>query len=210
MQKLPGGGIADVRSEIRQPTGDPATCFDDLVRIRKMNLCPVREPRRTKREFPAIDPRLVDREREEEIRFANHLVIEEIAGAGLEGVGVNRPPAKRDDDAELVFLVSLSGKRDKSAVACCAEFEERSGGRHQWRRLVKVAVEGAERPVQTGHGERGAEARTDSVLGKSGVAGEVRRPQARGTDSQENGLKLSSMKKAARPPVGSSALLNGG
>ena len=75
-----------------------------------------------------------------------------------------------------------------------------AGDGKQRRGLEVVSVKSAEGPIQARNGHRHAKARTDGVL--SQAAAEVcgtRIPTL--SVSHEKGLNLSSMKKAARPPV---------
>src|ERR1035441_4112768 len=116
------------------------------------------------REFPAANKGLVDGERKEEVGISKGVVVEEIISAGAEGVGVERPSAKRDGDAELMLFVALAMERNESATTCRAQISQRPGSGEQRRRLIVVTVEGAEGPAKSGNGDRSAKARTDGAL----------------------------------------------
>ena len=117
-------GIADVGGEVGEAAGDGASGGGGLVRIGEMNLGAVGEARRTEGDFPAADNGSFDGEREEEIRFADYVVIEEIVDAGTERVGVDDPSPIRDGYAELEFFVSFAVERGESAAAWCAEVNQ--------------------------------------------------------------------------------------
>ena len=109
-----------------------------------MKLAAMRDARRAQRELPAANHGLVDRDGEEEIRFADVVVVEEIYDVGAEGVGVEHPSAIRDGDAELMLFVALAVQRNESQIVGVGKLQQRTGRGDERRRLVVVAVEGAE------------------------------------------------------------------
>src|SRR6202049_3310502 len=102
----------------------------------------------------------------------------EIVGAGFEIVHVENPAAIGNGDSELMFFVALSAKGEETAIVQVAKLLQRPSNREQGRRLVVVAVEGAEGPIQAGDIQCGAETRTVGVLRHS--AAEVRGAHSRG------------------------------
>src|SRR4030081_3448045 len=90
-------------------------------------------------------------------------MVEEIVGAGFEIVGVEHPPAIRDGDSELMLFVALSLKREEPTTVRSTKLLQRASNCEERRRLVVVAVEGAESPIQAGDIQRCAETRTDGV-----------------------------------------------
>ena len=66
-----------------------------------MELAAIPEARRAQRQFRAANQSSVDRDGNEDVGFADVVVIEEIFGAGFEIVGIERPAANGNRDAEL-------------------------------------------------------------------------------------------------------------
>ncbi len=91
-------------------------------------------------------------------------MVKEIVRVGLEVVSVENPSAIGNGDTELMLLVALTPQRKEATIVRCAEPFQRASNREQWRRLVVVSVEGAERPIQAGKIHRCAEARADRVF----------------------------------------------
>src|SRR5450432_1312001 len=184
------GGVADVGGEVSEAAGDGASGGGDLVRIGEVDLGAVGEARGTESHFPSADDGSFDGEREEEIRFADHVVIEEVVDASAEAVAVDHPSAIRNRHAELEFFVAFAVECGESAAARGAEVDQRARGGHQRRGLIEVAVEAAEGPVQTRKSEGCAEARADGVFGESVVAGEVRGAKAGGEGQPAERIEL--------------------
>src|SRR5215469_8155906 len=111
-----------------------------------MNLPEFPDPRRTQSHFCAADARARNRYGDENFRFANVVVIQEIDSAGFEVIDVQSPSANRNGNAELMFLIALAMKRfEGSWIAGHGHLRQQaqhwSGERHQRRRLVKPAPE---------------------------------------------------------------------
>ncbi len=85
------------------------------------------------------------------VGLADVVVVEEIVGKGLEVVGIKRPAAKGNGDAELVFFIPLSVQRKKAETVVGDKLQQRAGRGDQRRRLVVVAIESAEDPAQAGN-----------------------------------------------------------
>src|SRR6202140_5270241 len=105
-------------------------------------------------------------------------MVEEIVSVGLEIVGVEHPAAIGYRESKLMFFVALSLKGEETTIVRSAKLLQRSSNREEGRRLVVVAVEGAEGPIQAGDIQRCAETRTDGGLCHS--AAEVRGAHSRG------------------------------
>src|SRR5260370_138813 len=67
--------------EIGQTSADGAGRERVGVGIREIDLAPMEELRRTNGNLPTVEPRVVDADREEDIRVANRIVIEVVPGA---------------------------------------------------------------------------------------------------------------------------------
>ena len=133
--------------------------------------------RRAKGKFPASTDGMGDRNGKARPR-SDAAMIEEIMSVGFEVVDVNSPSTIRNVYAELMLLVALALKRDEAAIVGFAEIQQRTRNGNQRRRLIVVAVESAESPVEAGNVYGRAESRADRGLCKS--AGEVRRAHAGG------------------------------
>ena len=131
-----------------------------------MGLTEARDAGRAEGEFPGADERAVDGDGEEDAGVADVGVVEEVVDAVLEGVGVEQPAVEGNLHAELVLLVALAVEWDEGGVVGAGEGEDRAGGGEERRRLVEVAVEGAEDPVETGNAQGRAEAGIGVVLGE--------------------------------------------
>ena len=118
------GGIADVGGEVGEAAGDGASGGRDLVGVGQVNLGAMGEARGTQRDLPAADEGSFDGQREEEIRFADHVVIEEIVDARSETVGVDDPAAVGDGHPELEFFVAFAVERGESTVVRGAEVDQ--------------------------------------------------------------------------------------
>ena len=87
---------------------DAADLLGDLVGVGEVGLAEVPEVGRAEREFPCLDERALDGDGDEDAGFADVVVVEEVVGLGLEGVGVEQPATEGDLDAELVLFVALA------------------------------------------------------------------------------------------------------
>src|ERR1035437_10997628 len=96
------------------------------------------DARRPHRQFPSANKGLVDGERKEKIGFSKGVVVEEVMRAGAEGVGVERPSAKRDGDAELMLFVALAMERNESATTCRAQIRSEEHTSEFQSRLIVV------------------------------------------------------------------------
>ena len=100
-----------------------------------------------------------DRQRKEQARVSQRIVIEVVAALGVEMIGVQRPAAQGNGEPYLVLFVALAMKRRETEALAEGEVEQRAGHRGKWRRLVVASVETAQDPVQDRQSQRGPEAR---------------------------------------------------
>ncbi len=91
-----------------QTARDVSPGFADLIGIGQMQLRPLPEPRRSQRHFPTANQRLGKCDRNEDIGFAQIIMIEEIVCASAKGVRVEAPALVRDRHAELIFFVPFA------------------------------------------------------------------------------------------------------
>src|ERR1700674_1063419 len=105
-------------------------------------------------------------------------MVEEIVGVGFEIVRIENPTAIGNGDSELMLFVALSLKGEETTIVHRAKLLQGTSNCEERRRLVVVAVEGAEGPIQAGDIQRCAETRTDRVLRHS--AAEMRGAHPRG------------------------------
>jgi hypothetical protein len=125
--------------------------------------------RRTQSHFPGADQGRLNGDGEEQIGFADVVVVKEIYNAVAEGVGVEHPAAPGNDDAKLEFFIALAMEIDKGGVIPAGKLQERAGGGDERWSLVVVSVEVAQSPVEVRDGNSGAEARANGALGDAAV-----------------------------------------
>ena len=98
------------------------------------------EPRRAKRAFPSANARLLDGQRQENIRVAQHIVVEKVARPGAEAVHIQDPAVERYGQAELVLFVALSVQGQKAEPLLKSEIEQGAGHGVERRRLIIARV----------------------------------------------------------------------
>ncbi len=98
----------------------PPRLLGDLVGVREMRLAEAPEMRRAQGELPGLNERALHGDGNEDAGLADVVVVEEIFGAGLEGVGVEQPAAEGNLHAELMLFVALAVQRDEAGVAWSA------------------------------------------------------------------------------------------
>src|SRR5581483_718128 len=91
------------RREVRKSSGYGAFSLDILMRVRHADLEPPEDLRGAQRCFPTANARLLDGQRKEDVGVSQHIVIEEIPGAGAEVVDVQVPIAKRNRHAKIML-----------------------------------------------------------------------------------------------------------
>ena len=127
-------------------------------------------------------------------------MIEEIASVGFEVVSVQCPSTVGDGYPELMLFIALSVKGQESATISAAEIDDGAGDGNQWRRLIVVAVKGAERPVEAGHVQGNAKARTNRVLSDS--SGKVGGTDASGNSQPRERFEFVIEKKSCKTAGG--------
>src|SRR5271166_4754148 len=149
-----------------QAAGDRRSGLGDLIGVGEMELAPMPEIRRMQCKLPALNHGVGPGDGPENIRLANVVVVEPVVGAGFVVVSAEHPTPQRNRDAYLPFDIAFTAQGNEPTksllVGKSLQLARRRGKR---RRLVEVAVEPAERPVQMGNSDRGAEARISRVLG---------------------------------------------
>ena len=91
-------------------------------------------------------------------------MVEEIFGASEKIASVERPAVEWNGNAKLVLLIALTVERNEAQILIVGGLEERAGNGQQRRRLVEMAVKGAENPVQLGNPQGSAGARVGGIL----------------------------------------------
>ena len=109
-KKIPAGRGC----EICQTTANRASAFGMRIGVGHINLSAARNSRRANGDFPTVQSRSIDGQREEDVRIADRIVIEIVTGALMIVVQVERPPAQRDGEPKLVLLVALSSERNEA------------------------------------------------------------------------------------------------
>src|ERR1700722_12018039 len=133
--------------KIGQTAVDESARPRHLIGIGKMKLCAVRNARRAHRKLPAADKGVLNGQREKQIGLANIVVIEKVRSVGAKHVGVENPAAPGDVHAEFFFFVTFTMERDERQVVVVRELQKGARGSDQRRRLIVMAVGGAEGPV---------------------------------------------------------------
>src|SRR5581483_3395424 len=113
----------------------------------------------------AADAGAVYGQREEDVGVAEHVVVEEVARGGMEVAEVEIPAAQRDGESELVCLIALAAKWQKSKALGRCKIEERARDGRERRRLIEAVVRRARNPVQPWKHDGGADGRAGSRFG---------------------------------------------
>src|SRR5580704_1521335 len=135
------------RSRTNQASRNRRRCLGELIRVRKMKLAAMPEIRRAQREFPALNLGVGPCNRPEDIRFADVVVIQPIAGAGFKVVRVEGPALQRNGDTELPLDVALTVQRSEAEALVSGQILQLVRGRGKRGSRVEVAIEPAELPV---------------------------------------------------------------
>ena len=98
--------------------------------------------------FSSMDDRAQIGQRNEDTRIPDHIVIQEIARAGMEIVHLERPAAPWDREADIVLNIALACQRNKSITLCQRELQQRTGQAVERRRLIVVGVVAVQNPVE--------------------------------------------------------------
>src|SRR5512142_256680 len=84
------------------------------MRGNQVQLGLLRDVRRGGGSFPASHASVAQREGEEDVGVAKHVMVEEVAGSRAEVRYVERPSRNRDCEPKLVLLIAFAMERDKA------------------------------------------------------------------------------------------------
>ena len=132
--------------------------------IGEMRLC-APAARRPHRGLPSPDARGIDRQRKEDVRVSNDIVIEEIARVRPEVIEIDCPAARGDCDSHLILFVTLALERQKPESLVHCKVEQRSGHRRQGRSLIVPAIRASHGAFTTRQADRRAHSRAHGGLG---------------------------------------------
>src|SRR5262252_5495834 len=104
-------GVAKLTWIGEQAAVDDATAFSLLVGVGDVNIEKLANSWRMERGFPTMDAGAFDGQWEEDVGVAEDIVVEEVAGVGLEVGEVQGPATDRNGEAEFALLVSLAAQR---------------------------------------------------------------------------------------------------
>src|SRR5215469_6006230 len=150
--------------EISQSASDRSPTLCDLIRICQMKLTTMCNPGRTQGCFPTTDQGLAYRDRKEEIRFSDVVVVKEIDCSGAEVIGINNPSPERYRDTELVFFIEFAMERNEPQIVSLRKLQQRAGSSDERRRLIVVTIEGSKGPVQMRNIQCSTDTRADRAL----------------------------------------------
>src|SRR5581483_791758 len=91
-----------------QPPADGACPLRVLMRVCQVKAGKAADIGGSNVGFPAPDPRMIQRQRKENIRVSEHIMIEEVPGAGSEVRDVKGPSPKRNGQPKLTLFVALA------------------------------------------------------------------------------------------------------
>ena len=117
------------KGEVSEAAINVAETERQLIRVSQVQLCAIADSRRAQREFPPVDSSPLNRDGKEHVGVVQIVVIEEVPSTIQEVVGVECPAMKRNGDAELVFFVPLTMKRDESEALVGDELQKGTGCR---------------------------------------------------------------------------------
>ena len=130
-----------------------APLHQSCTRTGEVRLAQVPPTRRAEGELPGTLKRSVDGDWNVDAGVTNVGVVEDVVDPGCGRVGIKEPAAKRYLDAELAFFVALAVEGDE--VSC---WPERTARWAPWR-LLEVAIEPLEDPIQPGNSNGDSEPR---------------------------------------------------
>ena len=154
------------------------------------------EPRRAQGDFGAADDRAEIRQRNKNAGVADHIVVQEVARAGVEIIHVERPSANRNAQSDIVLDIALARQRNEAEPLRHRKIERRTGQAVERRRLVVIRVVAVQRPVQTRNADGRAEPRIGGVLIEQPAI--VREPDAEVEREPRSGLVLIFQKERVR------------
>src|SRR5579862_6392891 len=153
------------RRKTDQSASNGTPSLRDLIRVCEVKLAAMPDARGSESQFPSSNQCAIDRDRDENVRFADIVVIKKVIRPRLEIVDVERPPAERNRHAELVLLIAFAVQRnERQLVTVLDGLKQRSGQRIERRSLVVVTVKCAESPIDTGNFHGNPKSGIDRVL----------------------------------------------
>ena len=158
-------GVAD------EAAGDAAALLGDLVGVGRVGLAEVPQARRAEGEFPGLDERALDGDGDVDAGLADVGVVEEVVGPVWKVSASSSQPRKGIWTPNWCSSSRSPWSGTIAVVVGLGVGERRTGDAGERRRLVEVAVEAAEDPVEFGNLHGDADAGIDGVLGDG--AGEV-------------------------------------
>jgi hypothetical protein len=109
------------RREISQPPANGACSFGVCIGVAEVHFTMMRNLRRANCNLPPVQSRSINRQREENVRVADRIVIELIARPLVVVVHLKSPTPYRNRNSELMFLIPLAAKRDESKTLGAAD-----------------------------------------------------------------------------------------
>ena len=106
-----------------------------------MELAPLEELRRTRRQLEPANPDAPDRQREKDVRVAERFMIEKVLRSSAEVVSVNGPTSDRNRGAELMLFVALAAQGNEVKALGQRELEQWPGNCRERRRLIETSIE---------------------------------------------------------------------
>src|SRR5262249_16750946 len=143
-----------------QAAGDSTVPLGMLVRESQAPGTAASQERRLGADLPAADAGVFKREREEDVRVPQRIVIEEVPCARTEVRNVEDPASDRYRQSEFALFVALATQRKEAAAFLVVTFartfrKEFSGDREERRSLVVASIEGPRHPAQFGNAKSG-------------------------------------------------------
>jgi len=126
-------------------------------------------------------------------------MIQPIPRSGFVVVGAEIPAAIGNGDAKLPLDIPLAVQRSESKTLTGGQILQRAGCRHEWRRLIEVAVEAAKHPIQARNFDRNAKTGVGPFSEMEASNAVSRRPAMKVNHGVT--LNLSLMNTAVTPPL---------
>src|ERR1700733_7846480 len=133
------------RAEVGEPTIDGTDTVRGLIRISQVELADIPNPRRTNGQLVALDQRAVDGERQECIRVADVVVVEEVLRQRMKVIDIDGPTRNGNRQTELILLVAFAVQRNEAQVVALCELEQGSAQGDERRRLIILAPKAAQK-----------------------------------------------------------------
>src|SRR5258705_334765 len=152
------------RTEVRQPAVDGTKAVRGLIRINQVELADIPHLRRTNGQLVALDQRAVDGERQECIRIPDVVVIEEVLRQRVKVIDIDSPALNGNRQAELILLVAFAVQRNESQIVVLCKLQQGTLECGERRRLIVLAPEAAQKPIDPGKPHGRAEPWAGGIL----------------------------------------------